>query len=168
MASPGGACAPELTVNIGPSNLSASGTSLFGNHSNQLRTFAPTESHCIGSKPPASYSGGVFSFDFGGGDVLSGTYSGALGATSTPGLFSNVQSYVVTGGTGVFAAGSGAFTGAGAVQILGNGYASSTQTLVGTVDIPGVPEPVTWSVMTLGMFGLGGMLRRRRLAPLHA
>ena len=31
----------------------------------------------------------------------------------------------------------------------------------------GVPEPSAWAMMILGMAGLGGVIRRRRVAPAH-
>jgi hypothetical protein len=35
-------------------------------------------------------------------------------------------------------------------------------------DVGGVPEPAVWSMMIVGFGGIGGLLRRRRAAPVAA
>ena len=150
---PGGRCAPALTVSIGPGG--TSGTSNFGD-------FSFSASHCIASPPPASYFGGEFDFMFTNGDQLLGTYTGTLTATADPTVFDNVQSYVVTGGTGHFADATGTFTGIGTVTRAPGLPAMSEQTFSGTLN--GVPEPVTLFVFGAGLFGLAATRRRRRLA----
>ena len=97
--------------------------------------------------------------------MLSGTYTGTLGATGTPGTFANTQQFVVTGGTGRFLGSSGSFTGTGTVIFATGVPPISFETLAGTIDAPAVPEPMTWMLMLTG-FGLtGGALRSRRSMP---
>ncbi|WP_372781140.1 PEPxxWA-CTERM sorting domain-containing protein [Phenylobacterium sp.] len=157
-ASPAGRCASSgaFTVTIQPGSVSSSGTSNLG-------AFDAIESHCIVPPLPAPYTLGQFDYEFGGGDSLIGTYDGALTATATPGLFNNVQNFVVTGGTGRFAGASGAFTGNGTVQ-FGPTTASSVITFDTHLNLPGVPEPGTWALMVggFGMLGAGLRSARRR------
>jgi len=150
---PGGRCAPALTVSIGPGG--TSGTSNFGD-------FSFTANHCIASPPPANYFDGVFDFMFTDGDQLLGTYTGTLTATSDPTVFDNVQSYVVTGGTGHFADATGTFAGTGTVTRVPGLPAMAEQTFSGTLD--GVPEPVTLFVFGAGLFGVAATRKRRKIA----
>src|SRR6476659_4151233 len=65
-ASPAGRCAPAaLTVSIGPGSGMVSGNSNLG-------SFTPTASHCINPPLPTTYFNGLFSFDFGAGEFLTG------------------------------------------------------------------------------------------------
>jgi hypothetical protein len=156
-ASPSGRCAPAArTVNIGPPD--ASGTSVLGD-------FIPTISHCIVTMPPADYTDGIFSFDYGVGNMLTGTYFGTLSAIAgLPTVFDNVQNFTVTGGTGIFLDASGAFTGTGQVTFTPGQLPHSEETLVGSLDLR-VPEPTSLSLMIGGLGGLscvGAMMRRKR------
>jgi len=154
-ASPTGRCAPAAsTVSIAPGLGTNAGTSNFG-------SFTATNSHCIVLPLPAPYTNGLFSFAFDAGDLLNGTYSGALSATATPGTFANLQSFVVTGGTGRFAGASGSFTGNGTV-VFGAGPPSAFVTLSGLVNAPAVPEPASWALLLTGFGIVGAALRSRR------
>jgi PEP-CTERM motif len=153
-AAPGGRCAPALTVNIGPGFGTASGASNLG-------SLVPTDSHCIIPPLPTSYFDGQFSFDFSGGDVLVGTYAGSLSATGQPGVFANLQQFLVTGGTGRFANTTGSFNGIGNVVFAPGALPSSFATLSGRLEIGSVPEPSTW-VMLISGFALSGCALRRR------
>jgi hypothetical protein len=153
-AAPGGRCAPALTVSIGPP-FPVSGTSTFGN-------FIPTQSHCISAPPPSNYTNGLFSWDFGGGDVLSGIYDGTLTAAG-PGLFDNVQNFSVTGGTGRFNDANGVIGGTGTVQFVSGGPANGSLDFVGELDIPDVPEPASLALLFGGFSAMGMLLRRRRM-----
>lgn len=155
-----GRCAPAArTVTFGPGIAPASGTSNLGD-------FVPSGSHCIVPPLPTSYSGGLFSFDFGGGDTLFGSYSGALSATDDPTTFANLQDYIVTGGTGRFLGATGSFRGEGSVTFAAGRLPASTQTLAGTISAPAIPEPATWAMLVGGFGLLGSVLRRQR--PLAA
>lgn len=157
-AAPGGRCAPALTVSIGPGLGVAEGTSNLG-------AFVPTNSHCIVPPLPTTYFDGRFSFDFSGGDVLTGTYSGTLSATATPGTFANVQTFIATGGTGRYANTTGSFTGIGNVVFAPGQLPASFETLAGTLAIGAVPEPHSWALLITGFALVGGVLRRRGAAP---
>lgn len=157
-----GRCAPGgRTVVFGPGNKYAAGSSNLG-------AFTPAGSHCIKPPLPAPYDSGIITLSFTVGDTLDATYSGALTASGTPGLFDNVQNFVVSGGTGRFLGASGAFTGLGTVDMLGNGYADAKETISGTLNLPAVPEPAAWALMLLGFGTIGAAARSRRrngLAP---
>jgi hypothetical protein len=148
-----GRCAPAgRTVTYGPSIAPVSGTSDLGD-------FLPSGSHCI-DPATGSYFDGLFSFDFGSGDVIEGIYSGALSPTANPQQFANLQSFSVTGGTGRFGGAVGIFTGIGTVTFAPGALPSSFETITGRINIPSVPEPTTWSSMLLGFAAIG--LARRR------
>lgn len=157
-----GRCGPgRSTVTITPGSLSSTGTSNAG-------AFTSTQSHCITPPVPAPFDSGQFTYSFAAGDQISGTYSGALSLSATPGIFNAVENLVVTGGTGRFLNATGTITTNGTLQFLnGNGvYVGSS--LVGRLDIPSVPEPATWALM-IGGFGLAGAaMRRRRPVLAHA
>jgi len=150
-AAPGAPCeAPLLNLSFGPAG--TGGSSNFG-------SFTFSQAHCaVGG--PGPYSGGVFEYLFAAGDMLSGTYSGVLAPSGTPGLLNNTINYVVTSGTGRFLDASGTITGMGTLDFR-NGPARADLSLNGTLDLPAVPEPAAWAMM-VGGFGLtGGVLRRR-------
>ena len=152
-AAAGGRCAPEaLTVSIAPSLGASTGASNFG-------AFSATMSHCINLPLPTSYSDGLFSFDFGAGNLLTGTYSGVLSSSGTAGVFNNLENYLVTGGTGQFAGFSGSLTGTGTVTFAAGVPPASQQAISG--DIGAVPEPASWMMMLIGFAGVGHKLRRR-------
>ena len=156
-ASTTGRCAPSArTVNIGPSFGSVSGGSNLG-------IFTPTASHCINPPLPAPYTNGLFSFDFGADDLLTGSYDGALTASSNPTVFTNLQNYLITGGTGRFLNAAGSFTGTGTVTFAPNQLPFSTQVLSGNFSAGAVPEAATWIMMLLGFGAVGSSIRWRRI-----
>lgn len=155
-AAAGGRCAPTaLTVSISPSLGSSVGASNVG-------AFSATMSHCINPPLPTSYSNGIFSFDFGAGDLLTGTYDGVLSGTTTAGVFDNLENYIVTGGAGRFANFAGNLTGTGTVTFAPGSLPASRQSITG--NIAAVPEPTTWAMMLIGFGAIGLTFRRRQAA----
>lgn len=155
-------CGTRTTANIRPGPSSTSiGMSNLG-------AFTPVLSHCIQLPLAAStpFDLGEFTFDFGGGDTLIGSYSGTV-TFNAPGLFNIDQAHLVTGGTGRFLNASGGFTSSGTLSFP-NGRPTVQQAFAGTLNAPGIPEPASWGLMILG-FGLAGTgLRRREAAPAFA
>lgn len=155
-ASPIGRCAPAAsTVDSGPAFGPASGTSDFGG-------FTSTQSHCIVLPLPASYTDGRFDFAFAAGDDLTGTYFGALTPSGTPGTFTNVQHFAVTGGTGRFAGASGTLLGNGTVRFAPGKPPSAVIDITGALALPAVPEPAAWSLLIAGFALTGRAMRQRR------
>jgi hypothetical protein len=151
-----GRCAPAArTVTFGPGIGIAAGGSNLGD-------FTPAGSHCIVPPLPTTYDQGLFTFDFGNGNSLGGTYSGQLSATMAPNIFDNVQNFIVTGGTGRFVGASGLLTGIGTVRFEPGQLPYSWQELSGTLNLPAIPEPATWGMMLLGFGAVGAASRRER------
>lgn len=139
---------PPTATSVGVSNLGA---------------FTPTLSHCIqlplSNVAANSFDLGEFSFDFGAGNVLLGTYSGVLNFLA-PGTYSVSQTHLVTGGTGDFLGASGSFGSSGTLSFL-TGRPTVTQTFSGTLNLPAVPEPATWLMLIAGFGAIGSAMRRR-------
>lgn len=150
-------CGSRATTNIRntPPTATSSGTSNLG-------SFTPTMSHCI--QVPLTlgvtniFDLGQFTFDFGDGDSLLGTYSGTLNPLS-PGLFAVEQTHIVTGGTGSFAGWTGSFLSTGTLDFR-SGRPTAAQTFAGTLVTPAVPEPATWALLVLGFGAIGAAMRR--------
>lgn len=155
-----GRCAPTYfnTVSISPSNGSSTGTSNLGD-------FTSTQSHCIVTAPPTDIVDGFFTYDFGLGDTLFGTYTGNVALSGTPGRFNATENLSVTGGTGRFLGALGSITTSGALFFAsGNGNYSGT--IRGTLDLAEAPEPASLALMTSGLGLAAGMRRRARgLSP---
>lgn len=155
-----GRCAPTYfnTVVIAPDALSSTGTSNLGD-------FASTQSHCLVSAPPTALVDGIFSYDFGLGDTLFGTYTGMASASGTPGLFNTVENLIVTGGTGRFDGATGFIDNMGQLRFVMQGgqlLGDYSGTLQGTLNLAPVPEPQAWAMMIAGVGVAGGVARRRR------
>lgn len=118
-----GRCSPPYfnTVDISPSNGSSTGSIT------AVGTFSSTQSHCIVTAPPTSIVNGQVTYNFTAGDSITGTYTGNVATTSTPGTFAATENLVITGGTGRFAGASGTITETGPLQFVnGNGVFSGT------------------------------------------
>lgn len=149
-AAPDVSCAPlPLRVAFGPSG--TSGMSNFG-------AFSYTQSHCTAG--PGPYVGGVFQFFF-ASDVFSGSYSGVLTPTGTPGLLNNSISYVIEQGTGRFRGATGTINGVGTLDAR-LAMPLATLTLNGSVNT--VPEPEAWALLIIGFGTVGSAMRRRGAA----
>lgn len=152
-------CGARLTTNIvhNPPTSTSVGISNLG-------AFSPTLSHCfqppLSTTAPTPFDLGEFSFDFGAGDTLLGTYSGFLTFVS-PGVFAVTQTHVVTGGTGFYLGASGGFDSSGTLSFP-NGRPTAAQTFSGFLNVPNaVPEPGTWAMLILGFGMIGAALRGR-------
>lgn len=155
--SPGGRCAPAITVSFGPGAFSASGTSNLGN-------FSYTASHCIAAPPPGSYYDGVFEWTLDDG-TLFGTHDGELTLGGARGLFNVVENLVFTGGTGRYLGASGFATFTGTVQFgmfEGAPGSSGQGSFTGRLSAPAIPEPASWALLIAGFGVIGAAARRRR------
>ncbi len=142
-------CAPlPLRVAFGPAG--TSGQSNFG-------AFTYTQSHCTAG--PGPYSGGVFQYLF-ASDMFSGTYSGVLSPSATPGLLNNSISFVIQQGTGRFLNATGTINGTGTLDVR-LPLPLATLNLKGVVN-GAVPEPATWAMLIIGFGAVGGAMRRGR------
>ena len=153
-AAPAARCGARVTVRIG------NGPDAISTGLSNLGAFATTQSHCITPPPPASYDLGEFVYDFAGGNTIFGSYDGVLSAGATPGIFDNVQNFLVTGGTGLFAGASGSFAGLGTVDFVTGLTPRANLAFNGSLNLPGVPEPSEWALLIAG-FGLVGSAVRR-------
>ncbi len=161
-----GRCAPMYfnTVVIAPGNLSSTGASNLG-------SFTSTQSHCLLSAPPTAIVDGIFTYDFGAGNTLFGTYTGNVAASGTPGLFNTVENLVIGGGTGRFLEAAGTITTAGQLMFVMQGgmmLGNYSGTVNGTLTAAGIPEPAAWAMMIAGFGAIGGRARRRRLTASFA
>lgn len=149
---PSASCAADqILVDFNPGNSTAAGTSNLG-------AFGPSQTHCI---TPGSPYTGVFSFDFAGGNVLSGTTAGYMTPTATPGVANSFVTYTVTDGTGFFLGASGTIAGKGLLDRRPLRPLNQLN-LDGVLNLPAlaVPEPASWALMIAG-FGIVGAAQRR-------
>jgi hypothetical protein len=154
--SPVGRCAPALTLDINPSVGTSTGTSNFG-------AFTPTMSVCITPLPVGPLTDGFFTWEFAGGDTLSGTFTGGTAGVFDPTVTSVLdltENYVIAGGTGLFAGATGNILGIGTLTIFTDRPASSTTNLTGTITT--VPEPATMLLLSTGLAGVGAAIKKRR------
>ena len=123
-----GRCVPPYfnTVDISPSNGSSTGTTAIG-------TFTTTQSHCIVTAPPTSIVDGKFTYNFTAGDSITGTYTGSVATSATPGTFNATENLIVTGGTGRFAGATGTIKDVGPLQFV-NGSGVFSGTLSGSLN----------------------------------
>jgi len=108
----------------------------------------------------AGPTSGTFTFDFGGGNTMTGTFS-TPSSFLVPGFqiggFPQSGGYAyISGGTGIFAGASGTFpnvTGTGTVT--GPNIATFTLAASGTVTLPGIPATPAPATFPLTVTGLG-------------
>ena len=156
-----GRCAPTYlrTIEIEPGALSSTGTSNFG-------AFTASMSHCEATAAPdRAVIDGRFTFDFGAGDSLFGSYAGQLSPGGPGGSLNVLHNFVVTGGSGRFLNATGAFTSIGFLRgalVDGAPAGIFEGSLNGQVVAAGIPEPSSWTSMIAGFALLGGIARMRR------
>jgi len=136
------------------SNPAVCGADLFiqiptGPGDSNLGAFTHNDSHCVAA---GTVFDGVFNWDFGLGDTLTGTFSG----TFTPPNF--IENFTITGGTGRFADATGSFLGTGTVTFPPTGGPNTHMDFEGRITI--VPEPSTLGLLVLCLFGLVVVRRR--------
>lgn len=153
---PGGRCElPSLTFTMGPAAGPVTGTSNLGD-------FTPELSHCIILPPPAAFTDGLFDYEFGDGDVLSGTYVGSATLTATAGLLSVDQLFTITGGSGRFAGASGGLIGEGTIEFRPGLNPLGIVNFSGTINI--VPEPAAFGLLGIGAGAIVFRRSRKKLA----
>jgi hypothetical protein len=164
-ASPGGRCAPALTLIINSSVGTATGNSNLG-------AFTADENACFIAPFPISITDGVFTFTFDDGDTLTGTFSGVATRVNIPTgghILTIDQEYIITGGTGSFTDAIGNIVETGTGMSTGV-FAINNYTFEGTITAPGlseVPEPSTLALLGTGILGAAvtfGRTRRPRSA----
>jgi hypothetical protein len=134
------------------------GTSAFG-------AFVLASSNCV-ARSAGSHFDGRFTFDFGGGRTLFGTYVGQITLQLPPPLgvpFVTSQTLTIVGGTGAFAGAGGTLSKVGTFTLNAGDTFTLRQTITGTVST--VPEPATVLLLAAGLVGGGAVARRRRGAP---
>ena len=148
-APPGGACGatiptlianPTQGIEIGSSNLGA---------------FAANEVSCLHTPFPAEITDGVFTFIFVDGDALTGLFDGYATRVTTPAgrQLTIHQSYLVTGGTGLFAGATGSFEELGTGLSTGT-FAVTDYSFTGELTGPllaSTPEPQSLALVGTGL-----------------
>ena len=147
---PGSCAAPALTLIINPADTVG--------HSN-LGNFTFSQQHCVTPPLPAPYSGGIFSFFFDLGDTLTGSYAGMTSLSGVPGVLNNSLTYTATGGTGRFVGASGTIDLIGTITFAAGRPPRGDSNLSGTLNLPAVPEPMTWMLLLTGFSLVGAKLR---------
>jgi hypothetical protein len=156
-ASPGGRCDPIPTLSVNNVIGVATGTSNLGD-------FTVDESVCLHTPFPAALTDGIFTWTFTDGDELEGTWSGFDTRVNIPTghLLTINETYLVTGGTGIFLDATGSIVETGTGMSTGT-FAINNFSFDGTLtgpDLVATPEPGTLALVGAGL--AGGSLKFRR------
>ncbi len=125
-----------------------------------LGSFSYTHNICTqGATGPVT---GAFTIEFADA-AFSGLLDGvAILREGVPGLFDQMFTYTITGGTGRFSGASGNFTNVGTVDVRGGPPSRLTLNFDGLVNAPAaIPEPAGWVLMLGGLALAGATVRRR-------
>ena len=139
------------------------GSSIFGNFTFQgIGNADPTKPNANGTFPGT----GTFTFTLTNGDRFFGTLTNALTPPDAQGNATATISYIITGGTGVFAGATGTGTDITKVSVVTGAYTSTdTFTISASGLTAPVPEPSTMLLFATGLAGLAAKINRRRKKP---